>query len=292
MNKKYRIIYVAGMTHSGSTLLDLMISANSNAFSVGEAFQLADYAHARRVKNETTKFGNECTCGAETIWHCSFWPKIDDLVREKSGLGLRDLDIQSSDPETFRKHNELFFDAVAEATGAGIIVDSSKIEKRLRGLVQSRFAPVLPIHLMRDPCGQVYSVARRRHQMMRPALRYCRETIRIVRLLNGMPHLSVRYEDLVRQPAEQLRRIMAGIGVAYEPGQLSWHDKVRHNLSGNVMRKSGDGAIRIDEAWRRNMNIGQKTLIRTLTAPAMAMAQVSMGREADLHVLDPLTPSP
>lgn len=293
MSKSYKIVYIAGMPHSGSTLLDLMISANSHVFSVGEAFQLADYAHGRRVKNERTKFGNECTCGAETIWHCSFWPKVDDLVRKESGLGLRDLDIQSRDPGTFRLHNQLFFDAVAEATGAGVIVDSSKLEGRLRALTASGFAPIQPIHLMRDPCGQVHSVARRAsQQVMRPALRYCKETIRIMLLLRGMPHLSVRYEDLVRYPAEQLQKIMGWIGVDYEPEQLSWHESVRHNLSGNVMRKSADSAIRADEKWRNEMNIGQKMLVRTVTAPVMAIMEPSR-RGANQHPPGPMgSPSP
>ncbi|HSK40664.1 MAG TPA: hypothetical protein VK943_12935, partial [Arenibaculum sp.] len=81
--------------------------------------------------------------------------------------------------------------------------------------------------------------------------------------------------------------------VPYEPDQLSWNAQVRHNLSGNVMRQSADNTIRADEKWRSEMNVSQKTLVRTLTAPAMAlaMAEGTVRPGVDLHPRNPV-PSP
>lgn len=276
MAENYSIVYIAGMPHSGSTLLDLMVSTHSQIFSVGEAFQLADYAHTRRTKNEQTKLGNECTCGAGTVWQCTFWPEVDRLMRSRSGKGLRDLDIQSPDARAFHQDNKLLFDAVAEISGARVIVDSSKLGRRLGALIASDFAPVVPIYLHRDPRGQIYSVIRRtRQRMLRPALRYCRETIQTAALLRRHPHISVVYEDLVMHPAEQMQKIMEGIGLPFESAQLDWHEPVRHNLSGNAMRRSADSKIKVDEKWRRELSPGQKLAIMALTAPSVAMIRLA-----------------
>jgi hypothetical protein len=293
MSGKYSIVYIAGMPHSGSTLLDLMISTHSQVFSVGEVFQLADYAHTRRTKNERTKLGNECTCGAETIWHCSFWPEVDKLIQKKSGMGLRDLRIQNPDSEIFRNHNKLLFDAVAEVSGARVIVDSSKLGRRLGNLMAANFAPITPIYLHRDPRGQIYSVIRRTHQRtLRPALRYCRETIQTASLLRRHPHISVVYEDVVRNPAEQMQKIMEGIGLPFESAQLDWHKPIRHNLSGNAMRKSSDSAIRVDEKWRSELGLGQKLAIMALTAPSVAMVRLAArNKQGSISSGGPMAPS-
>lgn len=278
MNTSYKILYIVGMTHSGSTLLDLLIAKNSLAVSVGEVWQLGNLANTRYKKDAKTLLGNECTCGAETIWHCSFWPRIDAVVQREGGISLRDLDLNSDDPETFRLHNKLIFDAVAEVTGARIIIDSSKIQSRLAKLVAAGFVEILPLHLMRDPRGQVCSIVHRvhrlQHSVFRPSLRYCRETLATVMFLHGRPHLSVQYENLALDPPGELRRIMDWAGLAYEPAQLAWTDQVTHNIDGNVMRRSTSNEIRSDEKWRERLTIGQKIAIRALTLPAVAMARL------------------
>ncbi|EWY39042.1 hypothetical protein N825_08550 [Skermanella stibiiresistens SB22] len=275
MSPNYKILYIVGMTHSGSTLLDLLISKNSLAVSVGEVWQLANLANTRYKKDNKTLLGNECTCGAETIWHCSFWPRIDGIVKKASGLSLRDLDLNSDDPETFRLHNKLVFDAVAEVSGARVIIDSSKLQGRLERLVAAGFAPMLPLHLMRDPRGQVCSVIHRaKRPVLRPALRYCRETATTVLFLRGKPHLSVQYENLALDPAGELRRIMEWSGLAYEPAQLAWTDQISHNIDGNVMRRSTSNEIKSDEKWRERLTVGQKIAVSALTLPAVAMARI------------------
>lgn len=271
----YKIAYVASLTHSGSTLLDLLVSGHSQVTSVGEVFQLADYAHARRAKNERTRFGNECTCGAETIWRCDFWPRVDEAVREASGRGLRDLDVEAEDPAAFRTDNKLLFDAVAKVTGARVIVDSSKLQKRLRMLIEAGFAPVAPIHLMRDPRGQVYSVIRRTKQtVLRPSLRYALETARTFALLRERDHIDVSYENLVADPRRVIERVMGRLGLPFEPAQLDWTTPGRHNLSGNAMRRSSDKAISADEGWRKGLGFGQQAAIRALTLPAAVLARI------------------
>jgi hypothetical protein len=241
----------------------------------GEVWQLSNFANTRYKKDAKTLLGNECTCGAETIWDCSFWPRVNAEVMRKSGLSLRDLDLNTDNREIFRHHNKLVFDAVAEITGAHIIVDSSKLQDRLAKLIAADFTSILPLHLMRHPCGQICSVLRRaKRPVLRPSLRYCRETLITMLFLRGKPYLSVQYENLTRDPANAMHRIMEWVGLVYEPSQLAWSEQVSHNIDGNVIRQSKSSEIKSDEKWRSQLTFGQKFVICTLTLPAIVIARL------------------
>src|SRR5262245_20545792 len=104
-----RIVFIASLGHSGSTLLDLLIAGHSRAFSIGEVKSLRRYA---RLKKDKTKHeykinlrGNKCTCGAESIWSCDFWKEVNDFVEREAGISLGKLDINAVDPAVFQLHN-------------------------------------------------------------------------------------------------------------------------------------------------------------------------------------------
>src|SRR5262245_45347668 len=108
-----RIAFITSLSHSGSTLLDLLIAAHSRTFSVGEVKSLRRYA---RLKKDRAKHqykvnlrGNRCTCGADTIWSCDFWSRVNDLIKREAGITLRELDINAADPQVFQQHNRLLF---------------------------------------------------------------------------------------------------------------------------------------------------------------------------------------
>lgn len=80
MNKvveKPRLLFIIGEGHSGSTILDTILSSHSQIFGVGEVYALA----------RTVKTGELCCCG-EPVESCEFWSKIrfDEKWREKLGL--------------------------------------------------------------------------------------------------------------------------------------------------------------------------------------------------------------
>ena len=87
--QQMRVIYIAGTSHSGSTLLSLMLNANSEIMSVGEIQNLN-----RQLKIKPgQKSYPRCSCGASSLWQCNFWRAVDDYVRRKSGKSLLDLDM-------------------------------------------------------------------------------------------------------------------------------------------------------------------------------------------------------
>lgn len=268
MSPPVEVVYITSLGHSGSTLLDLLLSAHPSVFSVGEIVNLGDYAHLRKVKNEQSRLGNECTCGATDVWQCGFWTRVEqDLVR-RSGVSLRDMDMRCRDADRFARENRLLFEAVAQASGCSVIVDSSKDPRRLARLLRVEGLRIRPVHLVRDARGVVYSQLRRGRSLVGMCIEVNRRTLQIHRSLRKHDHRTVRYEELVAEPRDVLRPLMNWLGPGWDEGQLEWANRERHNLGGNWMRRATDSTIRLDTAWRVGLSTPRQEMTRLLTLPA------------------------
>jgi len=255
MSDLIQLVYITGRGHSGSTLLDLLISAHSEVVSVGEA------------KCLVTRPDEPCTCGAVTVFECPFWEKVDARLRSEAGLRLRDIDIDSPDEAVFAAHNRAFFQAVAAVTGKRIILDSSKTVDRLEALLEAQILPVHAIHLVRSPHGVVYSNSKRGRDWLYHTYNYTYAMMKTRRLLEGRDHLEITYEEMVRDPRDAVERIMGRLGLVLQPQQLDWARPERHNIYGNPMRFATDSTIRLDTKWRKGLSLRQKLVIWWLTLP-------------------------
>jgi hypothetical protein len=82
-----RVIYIAGTSHSGSTLLDLMLNAHPAIFSAGEVLKL----NRQLGINHPRKQNAPCSCGAPSLWQCPVWSRVDARTRETDCFSLADL---------------------------------------------------------------------------------------------------------------------------------------------------------------------------------------------------------
>jgi hypothetical protein len=249
-----RVVYIAGMGHSGSTLLDLLLSGHSRIASVGEAKMLA-------------REGLSCTC-RRRLEECPFWSAVSRRVEALARRPLRELAMQGPEPD-FGRDNVAFFRAVSEAAGTSWIVDSSKSSRRLQGLLRTPGLEILILHLVRDPRGVVFSNLRKGRDLKRSCLRYASNFRRARDLVLGKPHVEphvvVSYEWLAARPREAMLEIQTWLGVPFEEGQLDWAGQVRHNLGGNRMRFSSGAEIRPDVEWQTALDSAQQSTILELT---------------------------
>jgi hypothetical protein len=117
-----RVIYIAGMSHSGSTLLSLMLNAHPEIISVGELIDLS-----RRLQPRKDGSYAPCPCGAPSLWKCDFWSRVSSVVQEKEGKSLAELDVRNySERDQSRAANFSIFRAISEVVGKRFVVDSSK----------------------------------------------------------------------------------------------------------------------------------------------------------------------
>ena len=239
MSTPVRLVYITSLSHSGSTLLDLLLNAHSRFTSVGELKKVQGRISAGAA--------HRCTCGELPLEGCSFWP----AVVERLGDSSDELDLLR---------------AISAETNS-VIVDSSKVPRRLSRLLNSPGIEVLPVFLVRDPRGQICSTLRKGEATLFRAIRdYNRITRKIVRTLAGRPHLLISYDDLVADPRSAIEPIISHFGESFEPAQLDWAAYEKHSLAGNRMRHGRDSAIRRDERWRSELSPWQKLAIQAGTS--------------------------
>lgn len=246
--RSIRLVYIVSPSHSGSTLLDLLLNAHSQMASVGEL---------KKFGTVTLTGDRPCSCGEKPLSGCDFWPRVVSRLKQLgwSAGGFR---ADRGDPEA----NLALLQSLSETTGGAILVDSSKLTRRLR-LVQSLpGVEVLPVFLVRDPRGQICSTLRKRRGLIRAIRNYNRQIREIRRQLRSQPHVRVDYERLVAAPEAAMRPILAHFGMTFEEAQRHWASAEKHSLGGNRMRHGKDSIIRGDERWRRDLLWSERALIQ------------------------------
>ena len=259
------IVYILGVPHSGTTLLDILLSSHPEGFGIGEASKLSSATSLLRPKKKQKKFPLDRLCAClKPVRHCPFWNRVEEKLREAHGLGLRDLDLQHEDDGIFQRHNRAFFDAVQTQSEASFVVDSSKNLRRLLRLQGAGFELQI-IHLIRDPRGVGYSAMKKRQSLVWANLIHGAKTALNHRMLGDVDHYEVRYEALANDPWTTLGGLMTWLGYSFAPEQKDWGHIELHHFAGNAMRRRRSGVIRIDDSWKQHFSYWQQ-LFTQITA--------------------------
>ncbi|MGH9276173.1 MAG: glycosyltransferase [Acidimicrobiales bacterium] len=299
----WRVLYVGGWGRSGSTLLDRMLGQVPGVVAVGEA---------REVFLRGCVENRLCGCGVP-FDECAFWT----AVGERAFGGWAQVDAramgemrhrldrpwqvpflllpwrsrrQRSQASTYVGALEQLYAAIAEVSGADVVVDSSKIPSYALLLERALPRRVRAVHLVRDSRGVVFSWQKHvnrtdgaasdtmvRYGVLAAAARYD--------LYNGMAHLMrgggvptvrVRYEDLVAEPAAAVATILRHAGARTAAADLTYlqQDAVQlvatHTVDGNPMRfQTGAVPLLVDDEWRRAMAPADRAIVAVVTAPLL-----------------------
>jgi hypothetical protein len=255
-----RVIYIVGASHSGSTLLDMMLNAHPEIISVGEVLKLNRTKGSRTGKPKVTR----CSCGAWGLMQCEFWSRVNERILQTHSKSLADLDVNDSrqlpgrdDPDD---PNAILLRAISDVSGKDFIVDSSKMPRRLEHLMNIDELAVYPVHLIRDPRGQVASVIEK-NGLMKSIFYHEVVHAQARRILHSVPHSVIRYEELVAGPERSLNRILEPLGLKFHPRQLQWAEQVKHSFAGNHVRMQKKSELVLDERWKNLLSPSQKFLI-------------------------------
>jgi hypothetical protein len=298
-----RVLYIAGTGRSGSTILARILGAVDGFFLGGELY----YVWQRGLIENRL-----CGCGVR-FSECDFWQTVlERAFGGPGGVDARDMARRLRHDIRVRRlprmllarggRSQTGFDLVRygpavaslyrtiqSATGARVIVDSSKFPGygfllgRIPGL------DVRVVHLVRDPRGAAYSWIRRKVQPDRQSFGYMQQRTGPVTafmwnvnnlvaesLWRGDPgrYLRIRYEDFIRQPRGTVERVLGMLGE--ESAALPFRGERRvelganHTFSGNPDRLSaGVIDVRGDEEWLSRMAWRDKAMITALTWPLL-----------------------
>lgn len=281
------VLFVGGMPRSGSTLFDLMVGQLPDHCDVGELFYLWQAGPLR---------DQLCACG-ETFHACPFWTAVGERafggwsrvdvadvlalqrrVDSTARLPLHRLDrLLPGHRRAVARYLDLvtaLYRAIAEVSGAAVVVDSTKRPSTAYLLADDPRLRMTVGHVVRDPRGVLNSWSRevalpqnagpraflKRRRMSQIVRRWVTVNAMIGRLGRRLPLHRVRYEDLVSDPAEQMRGVLALRGREEAAGDLDFltPDGLRtghsHAVAGGRVRfTTGPMVLRLDEAWRREL---------------------------------------
>jgi len=296
------VIYLGGFGRSGSTLIERVLGAVPGWVNVGE---LVDLARSVAPHDEL------CGCGA-TFSTCPVWTRVGDVAfggwtqdvldritaahraaaRQRHLPGLLLGRPPSPALASLRADYSLIYHAVAEVTGARVVVDASKGPALGQAIAGAPGVDLRMLNVVRDPRAVAWSWQRevaRPHdvsgteQMWRiPAHRAAAqwgalqlEMAAVARRATA-PSAQLRYEDFVADPISSLVAATAALGrpvsadqlPALNDGSIVLHPS--HGLSGNPSRfRSGPVRLRRDETWTQEMPRRARAVVTTVTFPLL-----------------------
>ena len=297
----YEVIYIGAAQRSGSTVLDLALSAHNEIVSVGEVHYLKAYALEDR-RYYDPKHPLVCSCGAP-VPACPFWTAVEDqMERRLDTLMLKPvvLGAPKSEQQGELAHQRVLarlvyrystlyrntlvhrwlggpqvgadsfalFDAIAAVSSRRYIVDSSKNPFRYASLLRARPEAIRLIILCRDYRAVAHSYARR-GVAIRESLRWWTARLeqfdRLSAHVDASRVLRVRYEDLCADTENSLARLWRALGL--QPVASGAELKAvaeHHHLGGSPSKFSDRRRITLDTSYKEQFSEQELAAMRSM----------------------------
>lgn len=297
-----KVLYVAGLGRSGSTILANSLGQIEGFFSAGELNFI--WKH-NVIENRL------CGCG-RPFHECPVWTRVmDEAFGGMNGVDARAMmRLQASGTRTrhvpmmltgrgerilkerlekFLRNTGRLYGAIRSVTGSRVLVDSSKEPAHGYAMGMVPGVELYVLHLIRDPRAAAYSWLKKKYQpdtdskefMVRysptkSAALWDSWNAAAEALWRRAPerYLRLRYEDFVANPRRSFENILKLIGEEDAGLPLASEREVKlgvsHTVSGNPNRfDTGAVALKPDEAWKSEMEPRDRNLVTALTFPLL-----------------------
>ena len=296
-HSKTKVLYIAGMTRSGSTILGNILGELDECFTVGEPVFTWGGVHGRM-----------CGCG-EIFTECQVWnsilndafgdakdqalatlQKTKKSTRVFGNLYLLDWLLGSKNrlPDEYVSTLAKLYRSIQRVTGAKVIIDESKLAGYALALSSIPGLEIWVLHLVRDPRAVAFSWQRKktrpgqeglslpRYSNLRIARKWMVENL-AVRYFYGRTqrYFCLRYEDLFLSPEKYVDEILAWMEIKKAPDPFITSRTVLikkdHHLmlSNPVGIQKGEIELKIDNEWVLKMPARDKLVVAVSTWPLM-----------------------
>ncbi len=276
--EKIPVVYLLGISYSGSTLLGYLLGAVPDVFNAGELKQFSRRAALRE---------RECTCGT-SVAECPLWSEIDfeshrlynkPALAEKLGgacrilaTGARGLERPwggETDDATFFRilHQRVYGDSDRN----GYILDASKSIYRLLHLLSCEGLDLRVIFMEREIRGNVASFVKYKQGFLKGLMTYKANQLLSRRLLKRarVPSLYVDHTRLCRSTEEEFERIGEFLDLDYSNLFDLLPQRTYHVFTGNTHThrqfKENFQGLRLDQSWQRRLSRAQISLLNLLS---------------------------
>jgi hypothetical protein len=292
-------VYVMAHSFSGSTLLSFLLGGHPEIATVGEmyispTFNTDGYLCSCGERIDECPFWREVSRKMEARG-LPFDVRSSQTSFQVDGIGRLAFRMVAAEPrgpllEGFREAalrflprtrreverrlaiNETLVDVVKEMQGANVFVDTSKRPGRILLLRRVPSFDPRVIHLVRDCRGVARSAIRNLGRTVEEGARSWVSSIhsaeRVRRCFPAERWLTVRHEDLCRNPEAELARIFRFIGVEAEHDVRDFRS-FEHHIIGNRMRLSRTSEIELDEGWKTELSPAQVRTVEQIAGPEL-----------------------
>jgi hypothetical protein len=296
-----KVIYIAGYGRSGSTMLDRAIGQHDGYLSLGEVWKF--WSHVAYADQY-------CGCGLR-FSECPMWRRVRDvdpslfdpalgewfyflheaelstrrMLRLLTSAGRADID--AAFPEEYQDALGRLYRTIQVATGAKVLIDSSKNPVYGYLLSQADDVELVVLHLTRDPRAVAFSWMRKRRDPGATDERMMyRQTVAKSAVFwdvwnvsvsafaraRDLPWVRVEYADAVRRIGDVVdtATVLAGHPVSRVDGGGQIVLGVDHTVSGNPCRfATGPVELTPDEEWRDALDAGSRRLVNVICRPLL-----------------------
>ena len=286
-----KVVYLAGTSYCGSTLLAFLLNAHPQVVSIGEAS-----LHRRGQKKKILTY--MCSCGSLLV-RCAFWTAMFRLVNERGlqfgaynwtndykyknallhrlftiyaaqpwlsalqNLTLRRLPFHKNRVAYANKVNIAFIQSALQLTGTEVFFDTSKALLRLAYLQQLPELDLKVVRVVRDVRAFAHSYKRRGVAVEQAARQWRNYQVAVEALLHPLPGdrvMLLRYEDFCHAPRQWLRQLHTFFGVPpRDPPETITPSE--HHIIGNHMRLQNITTITANDSWREHLTGVETTRI-------------------------------
>jgi hypothetical protein len=231
--KPRKIIYILGLGHSGSTVLDLLLTTTGKAVGLGQVWNVL-------TEDATQTRRRQCSCGAAAP-DCEFWAPILERVKAE-GVPYAD-------------RYRIVLDNVDRLYGLGtVVIDSSKLVSHLGTLVREvPNVQLTVVHNIKDVRSFTISMLdnskRKSYRQELPELifhRWFRDNRRAhataTRLMQKPP-VRVTYEGLCLAADAVADHLQACLGDRFIDPHAPLDSGQAHIISGNRLRLAAPGKL-------------------------------------------------
>jgi len=294
-----KVVYIGGQGRSGTTLLERALGELPGVLNIGESVHLWD----RGLRDNEL-----CGCG-KPFSACHFWQSVGEVAF--GGWGELDadeaVDLRFSvdrnrylplllrpglSPRYQQRHAQYLdrlarlYQALAEVSGARVIIDSSKHASYALLLSRVGGIDLRMLHVVRDSRAVAHAwtktIARPEaggtpmpvYGPAKAAVLWDVQNAVIEQMQRRHPYLRVRYEDFVEAPKDVLLAAAQFAGIDDGASILDFldgdvlHVNPSHTVAGNPMRfASGDITITSDQSWHAEMATSRRRFVSALTLP-------------------------
>lgn len=283
-----KLIYISGGGHSGTTILDLMVSSSPEVFSIGEGKHYDD----RILGNNST---NLCTC-KKSFSDCKYWKEIKEKESRKINfegsleikhilknfIGIIFFKIRFFQPKRNTVISSWFsscFDGAKKLKPEiQYILDSSKDPFHLHSISSKIENEIFIIHIIRDCRGYAYSY----NNLQRKAkgldiknyvtslIEWVLVNLLTIRVIDKfkLPFIRLSYEEFCANPEVIRKRLNSSLNIKIPSDFISAiNNDIHHHIDGNNLRFKKLESIKKDDKWKKNLPNYSKLLIGFFSLP-------------------------